>query len=526
MTHGLKVEGGDTLGKTIIFAKNQAHAEFIAERFDKNYPQYKGHFARVITRRTEYSDSLIDDFSNSHKFLQIAISVDMLDTGIDVSEVVNLVFFKPVRSKTKFWQMIGRGTRLCLDLFGPGQHKTEFYVFDYCQNLEYFSQPGAGAEGSLTEALSTRLFKARLDLIQSLDVLNPVANLKDVNTPAPGTEPHLRAEIAELLRDRVAAMNVHNFVVRPRRQSVEKFAKAEAWQVLSADDFSELAEKVADLPTELMDNDEDAKRFDLLMLRTQLAVLKATPDFNSLKERIQQIATLLGEQSNIPAIKAHLVLIQDLLTEEWWEGVTTPMLETVRKQLRALIKLIPKGQKIVVYTDFEDEPGEPTIIGLPGVTVGLDMAKFKDKARQYLLQHEDHLSLQRLRRSQPLTPMDLESLETMLIEAGVSKELIGKASEQAHGLGLFIRSLIGLERDAVMQLFNEFLTGGNPSADQIEFVKLIVEELTRTGAMEPGRLFESPFIDLNAQGPLGIFPQAKVAKLVETLELIRERAAA
>lgn len=527
MTNGLKVEGGDTLGKTIIFAKNQAHAEFIAERFDKNYPQYKGHFARVITHKTEYSDSLIDDFSNPNKLPQIAISVDMLDTGIDVPEVVNLVFFKPVRSKTKFWQMIGRGTRLCLDLFGPGQHKTEFYVFDYCQNLEYFSQPGAGAEGSLTEGLSTRLFKARLDLIRSLDVLNPVANLKDVNTPAPDTEPHLRGEIAQLLRDRVAAMNVHNFVVRPRRQSVEKFGKAEAWQALSADDFSELAEKVADLPTALIDSDEDAKRFDLLMLRTQLAVLKATPDFSSLKERIQQIAALLDEQSNIPAIKAHRVLIQNLMTEDWWEGVTTPMLETVRKQLRALIKLIPKGQKIVVYTDFEDELiDDPTIIALPDVTVGLDMAKFKDKARQYLLQHEDHLSLQRLRRSQPLTPMDLESLETMLIEAGGSKELIGRASEQAHGLGLFIRSLIGLERDAVMQLFNEFLTGGNPSADQIEFVKLIVEELTRTGAMEPGRLFESPFIDLNAQGPLGIFPQAKVAKLVETLELIRDRAAA
>jgi type I restriction enzyme R subunit len=527
MTNGLKVEGGDTLGKTIIFAKNQAHADFIAERFDTNYPQYKGHFARVITHKTEYSDSLIDDFSNPNKLPQIAISVDMLDTGIDVPEVVNLVFFKPVRSKTKFWQMIGRGTRLCFDLFGPGQHKTEFYVFDYCQNLEYFSQPGAGAEGSLTESLSTRLFKARLDLIQSLDVLNPVANLKDVNTPAPGTEPHLRGEIAQLLRDRVTAMNVHNFVVRPRRQSVEKFAKAEAWQALSADDFSELAEQVADLPTELMDSDEDAKRFDLLMLRMQLAVLKATPDFSSLKERIQKIAALLDEQSNIPAIKAHLVLIQNLMSEEWWEGVTTPMLETVRKQLRALIKLIPKGQKIVVYTDFEDELiDDPTIIALPDVTVGLDMAKFKDKARQYLLQHEDHLSLQRLRRSQPLTPMDLASLETMLIEAGGSKELIGKASEQAHGLGLFIRSLIGLERDAVMQLFNEFLTGGNPGADQIEFVKLIVEELTRTGAMEPGRLFESPFIDLNAQGPLGIFPQAKVAKLVETLELIRERAAA
>jgi type I restriction enzyme R subunit len=181
----------------------------------------------------------------------------------------------------------------------------------------------------------------------------------------------------------------------------------------------------------------------------------------------------------------------------------------------------------VVYTDFEDELlDDPTIVPLPEVTVGIDMAKFKDKARQYLLQHADHLSLQRLRRSQPLTPLDLEALEQMLMESGGSKELIGKASQQAHGLGLFIRSLIGLERDAVMQLFNDFLSGGHASANQIEFVKLIVEELTRNGVMELTRLFESPFTDLNAQGPLGIFPPAQVEKLRETLELIRERAVA
>ncbi|MFN5746099.1 MAG: DEAD/DEAH box helicase family protein [Methylococcaceae bacterium] len=518
MTNGLKVEGGDTLGKTIVFAKNQAHAEFIAERFDRNFPQYKGHFARVITHKTVFSDTLIDDFSNPNKLPQIAISVDMLDTGIDVPEVVNLVFFKPVRSKTKFWQMIGRGTRLCSDLFGPGQHKTEFYVFDYCQNLEYFSQPGAGAEGSLTEALSTRLFKARLDLIQLLSAHGQ---------EQPAEQHELRQDIIQLLHDRVAAMNVHNFVVRPRRQSVEKFAKAEAWQALSADDFGELSDHAADLPTELIDNDEDAKRFDLLMLRTQLAVMKATPDFNALKERIQKIAALLDEQANIPAVKAHLTLIQDLMSEEWWEGVTTPMLEAVRKQLRSLIKLIPKGQRVVVYTDFEDELiDNPTIIALPDVTVGLDLAKFRQKARQYLLQHEDHLSLQRLRRGQPITAMDLEALEEMLIAAGGSKELIGKAAEQAHGLGIFIRSLIGMERDAAMALFNEFLTGGNPSANQIEFVKLIVEELTRSGVMEPSRLFELPFTNLSAMGPLGLFPQAKVDKLVETLIEIRQRAAA
>ena len=169
MTNGITVVGGDRLGKTIVFAKNQAHADFIAARFDANYPQYKGAFARVITFKTEYAQSLIDDFSQKEKAPHLAVSVDMLDTGIDVPEVVNLVFFKQVRSKTKFWQMVGRGTRLCPDLFGPGQHKEFFAIFDYCQNLEYFGQDPATKDGAQGESLGKRLFKGRVELIAALD---------------------------------------------------------------------------------------------------------------------------------------------------------------------------------------------------------------------------------------------------------------------------------------------------------------------------------------------------------------------
>src|SRR6185437_12176142 len=172
MTRGLKVAGGDRLGKTILFAKNQQHADFIAERFDANYPHLKGAFARVITFKTEYAQSLIDNFSNKEKAPHIAISVDMLDTGIDVPEILNLVFFKLVRSKTKFWQMVGRGTRLCPDLFGPGRDKECFFIFDYCRNLEYFSQDIPAIEGSAVAPLAKRLFDSRLDLIAALDSRN------------------------------------------------------------------------------------------------------------------------------------------------------------------------------------------------------------------------------------------------------------------------------------------------------------------------------------------------------------------
>lgn len=530
MTKGQKVAGGDRLGKTIIFAKNNDHADFIAQRFDINYPHYKGHFARVVTYKTEYAQSLIDDFSAKEKMPHIAISVDMLDTGIDVPEVLNLVFFKIVRSKTKFWQMVGRGTRLCKDLFGPGEDKQNFFIFDFCQNLEFFSQNPNTSDGSASEPLSKRLFVARLQLISSLDdklareqtAQNPVA------APYGGhlSEAQLRIETAGMLQRYVGEMNQDNFVVRPQRRHVEKYATPEAWQQLNADDYDVLCKRVAGLPTELVDEDEEAKRFDMLVLRTQLAVFQALPEYVTLKERIQTIAAALEEQSAIPAINAEMVLIQAVAGEDWWEDVTVPMLETVRRRFRSLVKLLPKGQKKVVYTDFEDELGDAASIDLPQVTAGLNMAKFKEKARAFLKAHESHLALQRLRRNQPLTPTDLDELKGMLVEAGGSPELISEAKQKSHGLGIFIRSLVGLDREAAMQAFSEFISGTTTTPNQIEFINLMVEELTQNGVMEPGRLFESPYTDINAQGPLGVFPPATVTQIVEVLEGIRGRAVA
>src|SRR4030095_3818652 len=286
MTRGLTVAGGDRLGKTILFAKNQAHADFIAERFNANYPHYKGEFARVTAFKREYAQSLIDNFSQPDKAPHIAISVDMLDTGIDVPEVVNLVFFKLVRSKTKFWQMVGRGTRLRPDLFGPGQPKEFFSIFDYCQNLEFFSQNPETTDGALGESLGKQLFTSRLEVISAIDrkLGGAAGHVEHVQEPAVSydvdramTEEHLRHELAELLRAQVAAMNLNNFIVRPKRRLVEKYAKSEAWSVLNEEDFGVLVRDVAGLPSELVDEDEEAKRFDLLMLRLQLSLLRADP---------------------------------------------------------------------------------------------------------------------------------------------------------------------------------------------------------------------------------------------------------
>lgn len=319
-------------------------------------------------------------------------------------------------------------------------------------------------------------------------------------------------------------MNVDNFIVRPHRQAVARYLQADAWQALNADDFDTLATRVAGLPTQVQDDDEEAKRFDMLLLRAQLSVLQARPDFMSLREKIQRIATHLEDEMAIPAIKAEAPLIHAVAGDEWWEGVTVPMLETVRRRLRALIKLLPKGQKKVVYTDFEDEVGEAVRIDLPQVTSGLNMAKFKDKARAFLREHESHLALQRLRRNQPLTALDLAELEKMLIAAGGTEPLLTEARSQ--GLGLFVRSLVGLDREAAMLAFGDLLQGGKATPEQIEFLELIVNELTQNGVMPPERLFESPFTDINALGAAGVFAQTQVTRIVTTLHDIRTRAVA
>jgi type I restriction enzyme R subunit len=320
MTHGLKVEGGDRLGKTIIFAKNQAHAEFIEERFNANYPQFKGEFARVITFKTEYAQSLIDDFSTKDKAPHIAISVDMLDTGIDVPEVVNLVLFKLIRSKTKFWQILGRGTRLCENLFGPGHDKECFYVFDFCQNLEFFSQSPPIAEGPVGKSLSARLFEARLDLVLALDEQAAATRLEmdepaasfdhgDAGDPVAEDDDAVRTSTLQAVRNYVGGINLDNFVVRPHRRVVEKYQGDDAWAGIDAKVKEELVEEVAALPSDVDLGNEPAKRFDLLMLNLQLALLKKSKSFDRYRQQLQQIASALEEQFAIPLVAAQRGLI-------------------------------------------------------------------------------------------------------------------------------------------------------------------------------------------------------------------------
>jgi type I restriction enzyme R subunit len=532
MTRGIKVAGGDRLGKTILFAKNQQHADFIAERFNANYPHYKGEFARVITFMTEYAQSLIDNFSNKDKAPHIALSVDMLDTGIDIPEVVNLVFFKLVRSKTKFWQMVGRGTRLCPDLFGPGKHKGFFYLFDYCQNLEYFSQNPETTDGTLAASLGKRLFTTRLELIGNLDKRLAAAESNVVMETTttygdPETEAEVRQATADLLHRETAAMNLDNFVVRPRRRIVEKYAKPEAWTVLPPGALAELSHEVAGLPSELDPEGEEAKRFDLLVLNLQLALLRSEPRFVRLREQVKEICGLLEEKSAIPMVHEQMALILDVQTDEWWQDVTVPMLEGLRRRLRDLIKLIEKQKRKPIYTDFEDQMGGEAAVKLPGFGEGTDYAKFRAKAQVFLRAHQDHVVIHKLRMNKPLTATDLAELERILVESGIGgADDINRAVEESHGVGLFVRSLIGMDRGAAKEALAGFLNGKTLSANQIEFVNVVVNRLTEHGVVEPAMLYESPFTDLTPSGPEGLFDGPEIDELISVLATVRERAVA
>lgn len=524
MTQGEHVASGDRLGKTIIFAKNQLHADFIAERFNINYPaESNGNFARVITYKIGYAQSLIDEFSQKDKAPHIAISVDMLDTGIDVPEVVNLVFFKIIRSKTKFWQMIGRGTRLCKDLYAPGDDKKFFKILDFCGNLEFFNQDIPTGVGTSTDSLETRLFKTRLELINVLDGRNGTKRTSEEHVE----ENDLRDATAKHLHTIVAGMTLDNIIVRPKRKYVEKYNKADSWNVINTVETAEIAEQLADLPTQLQDTEEEAKRFDMMILRTQLCVLQGDKGFEKYQKVIKAIGAALELQESIPAIRNEMALIQSLNSEDWWQDVTVSMLEHVRKRLRLLIKLLEKTQRPIVYTDFDDAITGATTIDLPIITAGLDYERFKAKTRDFLRTHEDRLAVYKLRTNKAITPADLSELEAILLEqAAGDAQLVDQAKNTTGGLGLFVRSLLGLERGAAMEAMADFLNEKNATASQLEFVKLIVNYLTVDGAIDRGKLYEAPFTNVAATGPDSIWPSAKVEQLFKVIDEIRLKAVA
>lgn len=525
MTHGIKVAGGDRLGKTIVFAANNAHAELIVERFNHHYKAYKGHFARVITYKEKYADSLIDEFKGEHEPtdpnipLTIAVSVDMLDTGIDVPEVVNLVFFKVVQSRVKFLQMLGRGTRLCKDLFAPGEDKTDFRVFDYCQNFEFFEENPEGAADSLAKPLSQQIFAKRLQLATAL------AKSEDE------AEQGYRHYTLDLLHHRVNGMNLDNFMVRPRRQLVERYLQREAWNCLDALQFGELVDQLGSLPTEAAPfsaaeaGNELALRFDHLALRLQLARLEEGVITENLRLQVLELARQLESKASVPDVKAQLHFLQQVQSDEWWLDVTIPMLDELRLRLRLLLQFIDRDGRKVVYTRFEDEQGEAVEKDVVSIIAsGGALVQYRKKVEAFIKANEDQLTIQRIKRNRPVTAQDLTVLEDMLFTASglTDRDTYEKSIHPDKPLGVFIRELVGLDRGEAKVAFAEYLDELRMNSAQIQFVNLLIDYFTQNGVMAPERLTQPPF----ASGLLTLFQPQQITDLAQRIRAINANAEA
>ncbi|NIZ94072.1 DEAD/DEAH box helicase family protein, partial [Clostridioides difficile] len=460
MTEGLKIEGQEKIGKTIIFAKNTKHARAIVERFNKLYPKYGGNFVKAVDYSINYVDSIIDDFSDKNKLPQIAVSVDMLDTGIDIPEILNLVFFKKVRSKTKFWQMIGRGTRLCPDLLGVDMDKERFLIFDFCNNFEFFKFNPKGFEGNKAETLTEKLFNIKVSMVKELQDIKYIE----------GEYAELRKELLEELITSVKALNEDSYIVRMNLSYVHKYKNENVWSNIGAVAQNEIREYISPLITSYSD-DELAKRFDVVMYNIQLAYLQNNNASKGIRH-VMATAEKLSKLGTIPQIQQQKYTIEKAMTEDFWEDSDIFEVEEVRISLRELIKYLEKSSQKIYYTSFEDmivaEDRNDSVYNAN------NLKNYKKKVEYYLNSHKDELAIFKLRNNKKITKQDVETLEEILLKQ------LGNCDDYKKEFGdtpvsQLVRRLVGLDREAANEAFSEFLNNKSFNTKQIHFVKLIVD---------------------------------------------------
>jgi len=478
MEQGIKVEGGDKLGKTIIFARNKRHSDFIVERFDILYPSYKSGFTRSVYTGINYVDNIIDDFSTKDKLPQIAVSVDMLDTGIDIPEIVNLVFFKRVRSKSKFWQMIGRGTRLCEDLFGVGLDKEGFRIFDYCSNFEYFRENKMGREAKIIKSLTENLFNIKTDIIKELQRLE-YQNDEYIT---------YRDKLIDEQIKGIIQIDETKFNSRIKIKYIHRFKQKLTWNDLNDKDVRELEEHIAPL-IQPIDEDELAKRFDYLMFTIEYAYLRGM-QASIPKMRVVTTAEKLAEKGSIAQVKRQEGLILRVQTDEFWEEANIFDYETVRKAFRNLIKFLDKNVSTIYYTDFTDEV--VAVHENPAEFSVNNLQNYRKKVNQYLKEHQDDLVVYKLRNNKPVTEDDIKHLEKILWQdLGTKKDY-----ERIYGdepLLKLVSKLVGLDPVTANEAFSEFINDETLNSRQMEFVRLIINYIIANGIIDKTVLNEHPF---------------------------------
>lgn len=511
MENGLRVNNGETIGKTIIFAHNHKHADMIVRRFHALYPEYGPDFCRLIDNYEKYAEDLILRFGSSGMLPQIAVSVDMLDTGIDVPEVLNLVFFKRVRSRIKFMQMIGRGTRLCPGIFGPGRDKEEFLIFDWCGNFEYFNaNPHGGKEQPAAVSMTERIFVMRAEIARHLQA----AQYQEDGSWTKSWHDRLKA----LLRSQTAQLNDSHPRVRLSWETVTRFRNPRTWDYISAVDVQTLGSEIAPLLPKAA-TDTAALTMDILSLQIQLSMLDEETKADVAVGKVILIAEKLRERASIPQVKARMETINEVLTSEFWENRTLEGIERVRVELRELLKFLLGDGGRTFDVDIEDvveDMGEAP-------QFSTDMT-YRQKVLPFLAENRNLPVLNKIRNFEQLTSGDIDELERILWhELGTKDDYLKYIQREmlqcGDRVGAFIRSVAGVDRRRAVELFADFISQNTLNSDQEEFLKSVLDYVCQNGDMEARTLIDTdPFNEIDLAN---LFP-GKVPKVGDFVRRLRE----
>ncbi|MBQ0011808.1 MAG: DEAD/DEAH box helicase family protein [Clostridiales bacterium] len=482
MVNGLKVDGGQKIGKTIIFAYNHKHAEMIVDTFKKDFP-YNDDYCQLIDNKVKHADKLIRAFDTDENF-RIAVSVDMLDTGVDVPSVLNLVFFKPVKSKIKFVQMIGRGTRLCPNLI-DGANKTHFLIFDYCGNFEYFKMSAEGDEGEASKSLSQRLFDAKLDLLVELQSYRHQTDPFSVQCYLKWKE-ELYRQVADIKN------SSSRISVREEMPFVDKYCDYERWTALALLDKKEMQLHISHLIANEVDEEVGALRFDLKMFQIEKSFLTEEKSANVARQikNVRVLSKLLLEtKATQPAVKSSIPVLLELSSSEYWNRPDMQSLEKNRQVVRDLLIYLPsKAKPVDVNIDDDIIEGE----NIDDYTL-IDIRTYKDKVIDYLAENTSNATIMKIRNLEQIDANDLKELERILWQELGSKEDYDRTTSIAN-LAAFIRSIVGIEPAVVNRKFGEFLNENVLNSQQMEFVKSIIDYVRQNGDIRKEDLLDtSPF---------------------------------
>lgn len=510
MMNGLKVESGEKIGKTIIFAMNREHAEKIVTRFNVLYPHLGPEFCKQIDYSIKYAQNLIERFEVRGDMPQVVVSVDMLDTGIDVPDILNLVFFKRVRSRIKFWQMIGRGTRLSEDIFGAGHHKKEFYIFDWCGNFDFFSQNPNGIEPVRTQSLTERLFGLRADIA----LLLQAAQYQEEGC----WERQWHDELKEMLHSQVMQLNDNHVSVRNHWERVAYYRNRANWRVLTAVGVDDMKREIAPLlPT--MGGDDAALGFDMLSLYVQLSLLDDSFDASRYETKITRIAQALTRLGTVPQVMAKIDVINEVLTSDFGENKSPASIERMRVELRDLIQFLSGKSGRTFDVNIEDETSFVGDAGPLNSTM-----TYRQKVLDYLAEHRDMPALQKIHNIEQLTSQDVDELERIFWQELGTKEdyerfVKREQLDENIPIGGFIRKLQGVDRQKAVEIFAKFISENQLTAEQEEYLEGILNYVCQNGDIQVDVLLtESPFDDADEES---IFP-GKFHKVGEFVSLLHK----